>query len=97
MAATVDPAKYPQAAKLDGLRAEAETAGQFFEWLMAKPELHLVRYIDDEFDGEPVPVPACLSGPEVVAEFLGIDYKAYQLEKDAMLKEIQARNERTDA
>lgn len=97
VAATTDPEKYPQAAKLDDLRTEAETAGQFFERLMAKPELHLVRYIDDEFDGEPVPVPACLNGPELVAEFLGIDYKAYQLEKDAMLKEIQERHERTDA
>lgn len=97
MANTVNAEKYPQAAKLDSLRTEAETAGQFYEWLMAKPELHLVRYIDDEFDSEPVPVPACLSGQELVAEFLGIDYQAYQLEKDAMLKEIQERHERTDA
>lgn len=87
-----DPVKYPQAAKLDGLRTEAETAGQFYEWLMAKPGLHFVRYTD-----EGMAIPACLNGPELVAEFLGIDYAAYEREKAAMLDEIRARHERTDA
>lgn len=92
MTSTADPEKYPQAAKLDGVRAEAEAAGQFFEWLMARPGLHLVRYTE-----EGIPIPACVGGPELVAEFLGIDYKAYELEKLAMLDEYRARQERTDA
>jgi hypothetical protein len=83
----VDPAKYPQAAKLDGLRAEAETAGHFYEWLMGRPGLHLVRYVGE------VSIPACVNGPELVAEFLGIDYKAYEREKDAMLAEVRASSE----
>lgn len=92
MAAT-DAEKYPQAAKLDGLRAEARTAGEFYDWLMGHPDLYLMRFTD-----EGIPVPACVTGQELVAEFLGIDYPAYQREKDAMLEEIQARQtEGTDA
>lgn len=86
------PEKYPQAAKVDECRNEAEAAGQFFEWLRARPGLHLVRYTEEGHS-----IPASVSGPELVAEWLGIDYQAYEREKSAMLDEIRARHNKADA
>jgi hypothetical protein len=88
---TVDPEKYPQSAKLDGLRAEAKVLGEFFEWLMGSS----TEYVLARFDFYGHLMRAHPNGPEVVAKFLGINYKAYQLERDAMLAEVRATNDDT--
>jgi hypothetical protein len=89
MATTVDPEKYPQAAKLDGLRAEAQLLGEFFEWLMGSS----TEYVLARFDFYQHLMRVHADGQEVVAKFLGINYRLYQLERDAMLAEVRQAND----
>jgi hypothetical protein len=79
----VKMSKYPQAEKVAEVQDKAQDLGDFMEWLNGK-------YYFCEFDDESERL--YNARPDIqktLAEYLGIDWDAYQKELDQMLKELQ--------
>ena len=75
--------QYPLHERAAKVQDETQTIGLFMEWLLRRYTLAL-----DTGRGRLVGVNMDIN--KLIAEFYGIDYKAYMAEKDAMLDEIRA-------
>jgi len=74
--------KYPEADKVIEAREDAQTIGEFIEWLQAD-------YVIAEWDDEDDLRMAHISIEDLLYKYCGIDKDAYEAEKLAMLKEME--------
>jgi hypothetical protein len=69
---------------------EMQSIGEFIEWLPTT-KLHIAKYIDGEEGYGLYPIPmGQLTINMLLAEFFGIDYDAYQEEKEAVYQYVSA-------
>ena len=70
---------YPECEKMKLVKDDAETIGQFLEWLT-----------ENQRDGNYVPLPDDLN--DLLSDYFNIDLELVEEEKDQMLEEIRVAN-----
>lgn len=78
--------KFPEHTKLYAVKERSQAIGEFLDWLQIEKGFQLCR---DQF-GELIP--ANVSLELLLGEHFGIDMKAIEVEKRAMLEEIRKAN-----
>lgn len=92
--------KYPEHDKLQNVKNKSQWLGEFFEWLRNEKKINLFTYEDEVYSvpnggrlqnghEDPVLVPFHTSTSNLLAEFLDIDLKKLEDEKDVMLAELR--------
>lgn len=84
-------AKYPQHAKLRGVKDESQKIGAFLDWAFHHQEWEFqpVNNVADEDNEWPV-VPTSIEA--ILAQYFGIDQQKLSEEKDVMLDEHRKKN-----
>lgn len=86
--------KYPQHEILSHEAQKSQAIHQFLLEFLPEKEIFLATRIYDEETEEEAIVPARSNITNLVAEFLGIDLKALENEKEAMIEEMRQANVR---
>lgn len=90
MGAEDHAAKYPEHQKLRAVKDESQSIGMFIEWLRStNREICRMRFGSEYF-------PIDRSIEKLLAEYFEIDLDKIEDEKDQMVDELRAMNERLD-
>lgn len=74
---------YPEHEKLAAVKDESQAQGEFLSWLTSEKGVHLFV-----FDGDS-PRSLMCSAEDLLAEYHGVDLKALEREKRAMLEQMR--------
>ena len=77
----------PEHDKAKKFASEMQAIGEFLDWLTSVRHLHIASYDVDPDVLFPMPM-TDLNINKLIAEFYGIDFKAYQAEKEAVYQYV---------
>lgn len=86
----MDTPEYPEAAKVEASREKAEIIAEFLEWLSdeREPRIYLGTYENPDGTEAHELLPARITPESLLYEFFKIDRKAYEQEKQDMLRRL---------
>jgi len=78
---------YPEHDKLEKVREQSQTIGEFLSWLTGEDGAVLARYPEPDGPGHtPPPKPTHEPHEQLLARYFGVDLKCLEREKLAMLE-----------
>ena len=87
--------KYTEHDKLDKVKKESQSCGEFLEWLQNEKELVLSQY-SQYSDTDETLYPIHVNIQDLLAEFFGIDLNKLEEEKRHMLETLRKANEKRE-
>ncbi len=82
----------PEHDKAKKFESEMQDIGEFITWLTGEKKLWICELVHEDY--YPVPM-TDLKINQLLAEFYGIDFKAYQAEKEAVYQYVSALANKT--